>query len=306
MKNTIGSVFGKVSSIFCALLIVATFTGNIAMAGNDKGIDNANEHGNGNAYGQEKKEERAKTPDKPDNNPSQHPSENDRNTEKGKSGTQGNSKSNPDGGGTDKRQNAKDGALAGTQGSGDFDNNNGCGNDNDFEDDNNGNCGGKTKSAKTQKPKNEASPDPDPSPKDEHPKKETICHATGSASNPYVEITISEDGVENGHNKHADDKIPAPQKGCPKPNAGGSTNPDPSPSPTPTASSSANSGGNTESSSNTASATSTVLGAISKLPETGLNLLMYAWILALLPIGVKMALYKKKQLLVTQVLSGQS
>src|SRR3989344_1204014 len=215
MKNTIGSMFGKILSVFCILLITAAFTGNVVMAGNDKGNEDANEHGKGNAYGQEKKEERAQISDKPDNDPSKHPSGNDRNEEKGKSGTQGNSKSNPDGDGADKRQNAKDGALAGTQGRGDYDNNNGTGNDNDFADDNNGNCGGKKKP--------ESSPTPKPSPNPVIPKKETICHAT-----------------------------------------------------------------------------------ISELPKTGLDILMYAWILSLLPIGAKMALYKRKEAAVTQVLGDQS
>jgi hypothetical protein len=45
----------------------------------------------------------------------------------------------------------------------------------------------------------------------------TICHATGSAKNPYVEITISVNGL-HGHAKHQDgrDIIPAPASGCPK------------------------------------------------------------------------------------------
>lgn len=43
----------------------------------------------------------------------------------------------------------------------------------------------------------------------------TICHATGSAKNPYVLITISVNGL-NGHNKHPRDLIPAPAEGCPK------------------------------------------------------------------------------------------
>jgi hypothetical protein len=44
----------------------------------------------------------------------------------------------------------------------------------------------------------------------------TICHSTGSDTNPYVEITISVNGL-NGHGGHHDgaDIIPAPAGGCP-------------------------------------------------------------------------------------------
>jgi hypothetical protein len=43
----------------------------------------------------------------------------------------------------------------------------------------------------------------------------TLCHATGSATNPYVEITVSVAGATNGHAKHPGDIIPAPADGCP-------------------------------------------------------------------------------------------
>jgi hypothetical protein len=42
----------------------------------------------------------------------------------------------------------------------------------------------------------------------------TICHATGSATNPYNEITIDFNGLQ-GHGKHTGDLIPAPEGGCP-------------------------------------------------------------------------------------------
>jgi hypothetical protein len=42
----------------------------------------------------------------------------------------------------------------------------------------------------------------------------TICHATGSATNPYTEITIDFSGL-NGHSNHKGDLIPAPAGGCP-------------------------------------------------------------------------------------------
>ena len=43
----------------------------------------------------------------------------------------------------------------------------------------------------------------------------TLCHATGSATNPYVEITVSVAGATHGHAKHPGDIIPAPAEGCP-------------------------------------------------------------------------------------------
>lgn len=38
--------------------------------------------------------------------------------------------------------------------------------------------------------------------------KVTLCHATGSTTNPYVEITINANGAVNGHAGHANDIIP--------------------------------------------------------------------------------------------------
>jgi hypothetical protein len=43
----------------------------------------------------------------------------------------------------------------------------------------------------------------------------TLCHATGSATNPFVEITVSVEGATHGHAKHPGDIIPAPADGCP-------------------------------------------------------------------------------------------
>ena len=47
--------------------------------------------------------------------------------------------------------------------------------------------------------------------------KTTICHATGSATNPYVTITISDNALP-AHARHQDgrDIIPAPAGGCPQ------------------------------------------------------------------------------------------
>ncbi|HET7144907.1 MAG TPA: hypothetical protein VFI68_12890, partial [Anaerolineales bacterium] len=41
----------------------------------------------------------------------------------------------------------------------------------------------------------------------------TICHATGSETNPYSEITVSVNGL-SGHGAHEGDIIPAPEDGC--------------------------------------------------------------------------------------------
>jgi hypothetical protein len=48
-----------------------------------------------------------------------------------------------------------------------------------------------------------------------HPGKTTICHSTGSATNPFVQITIANPAVQ-AHAKHhdGDDIIPAPSGGC--------------------------------------------------------------------------------------------
>lgn len=53
-------------------------------------------------------------------------------------------------------------------------------------------------------------------------KKVSICHATGSESNPYVHITVSENALNgNGHASHEGDMIPAPAAGCPGGGYGG-------------------------------------------------------------------------------------
>ena len=63
---------------------------------------------------------------------------------------------------------------------------------------------------------NGSSPATPPSVQNNQNGKVTLCHATGSATNPYVEITVSMQGAANGHEKHAGDIIPAPANGCPQ------------------------------------------------------------------------------------------
>ena len=58
--------------------------------------------------------------------------------------------------------------------------------------------------------------DPGPGPGPD-PGRVTICHATGSATNPYVRITVADDATFEGHAGHAGDIIPAPANGCPGP-----------------------------------------------------------------------------------------
>ena len=48
-----------------------------------------------------------------------------------------------------------------------------------------------------------------------NPGKVTICHRTGSAKNPYVEITVANDATRDGHATHVGDIIPASEGGCP-------------------------------------------------------------------------------------------
>ena len=47
--------------------------------------------------------------------------------------------------------------------------------------------------------------------------KTTICHATGSETNPYVQITVSDNALA-AHSRHQGgrDIIPAPEEGCPR------------------------------------------------------------------------------------------
>ena len=58
--------------------------------------------------------------------------------------------------------------------------------------------------------------------------KVTICHATGSSTNPYVQITVDEHAIP-AHRRHQNgrDIIPAPAGGCP----GTTSTPPPPPPP---------------------------------------------------------------------------
>ena len=48
----------------------------------------------------------------------------------------------------------------------------------------------------------------------------TLCHATGSETNPYEEITVSYNGWLHGHEGHAGDIMPVPLDGCPSEGGG--------------------------------------------------------------------------------------
>jgi hypothetical protein len=58
-----------------------------------------------------------------------------------------------------------------------------------------------------------------PTPSQQQYEKTTICHRTGSETNPYVEITVSNNALD-AHRTHPpkdgrEDIIPAPAGGCP-------------------------------------------------------------------------------------------
>ncbi|MEA2453389.1 MAG: hypothetical protein QOG04_2099 [Actinomycetota bacterium] len=134
-----------------------------------------------------------------DDGDNRHPSGKDRSVEHGNSGNQGKSESDPDGdsnGGADKPNGS--GGLD----KADQDGNNGCGNDDDFEDDNNGNCGGHKKDKSKDHESDSDDDDDETTTVDDH--KVTICHATGSATNPFVMITPAASGVFHGHLGHQD------------------------------------------------------------------------------------------------------
>jgi len=45
----------------------------------------------------------------------------------------------------------------------------------------------------------------------------SLCHKTGSSKNRYVEITVPDTSLVEGHGTHDGDIIPAPENGCPSP-----------------------------------------------------------------------------------------
>jgi hypothetical protein len=150
----------------------------------------------------------------PDEGDNAHPSGKDRSVEHGGSGNQGNSESDPDDNG--KGPDRSNGGADKPNGPGgvdlaDQDGNNGCGNDDDFEDDNEGWCGHKPKKDKddhetpgdTDNPGDDDGDEEGNTPSEDH-SKVTICHATGSAKNPFVKITPSASGVFHGHLGHQD------------------------------------------------------------------------------------------------------
>ena len=89
----------------------------------------------------------------------------------------------------------------------------------------------------------------------------TLCHHTHSNTNPYVEITVDNQGQLNGHTHHQGDIIPAPAGGCP-----GKTTP--TPTPTLTEIPHGHGGGKPQ-------VLGTTAPQISRLPQTGADSLLY-------------------------------
>jgi len=101
----------------------------------------------------------------------------------------------------------------------------------------------------------------------------TLCHHTHSATNPYVTITVDNQGQLNGHTHHGGDIIPAPAGGCP-----GKTKPTPTPTPTTT---------NVSMGGGTPTPTPTVAGATTtKLPQTGADSSPWAYLAILGSMGL--------------------
>lgn len=105
--------------------------------------------------------------------------------------------------------------------------------------------------------------------------KVTVCHATGSATNPYVEITIAQAGWDNGHAKHAGDSLGA----CPD-----DTEPPPPPPPV----DDGGVGGTTTTKPGDVAGTTTT-GQAGELPFTGLETNLIALLAAVL-VGIGGAL----------------
>ncbi len=125
----------------------------------------------------------------------------------------------------------------------------------------------------------------------------TLCHHTGSATNPYVTITVDNQGQLNGHIHHSGDIIPAPAGGCP-----GKTQPTPTPTPTctptPTPTPTLTNtpccqGGGTLRSTPTPQVLGTTASEVSTLPVTGADV-NYIWIYYFLIIGSLMLTYYLK------------
>jgi hypothetical protein len=138
--------------------------------GNGNGRDNGAEHGNGNGrdhdgdadasaattYTEDNDTNDGGTPNNvADDGDNAHPSGRDRSVERGGSGNQGRSESDPDddGRGPDRSNGGPDKPNgSGGVDAADQDGNNGCGNDDDFEDDNEGWCGHKPERQQPAKP----------------------------------------------------------------------------------------------------------------------------------------------------------
>ena len=86
--------------------------------------------------------------------------------------------------------------------------------------------GEKPRRARPERPERAAAPAAQEHASNANPGKTTICHRTGSQTNPWVQITVANRALK-AHSAHGD-IVPAPAGGCPKPQ-GTEETPPPSP-----------------------------------------------------------------------------